>query len=328
MKTIKKLGFSVNAVWDGREALDYLLEKPSADHPRPHVILMDVQMPILDGYRATHTIRTQEPYKSSRDIRRIPIVAMTASAIQGDREKCQRAGMDDYLAKPVKPLALEKMLVKWAGQAKRDQEIAERQDSQVSSEWSRERQLSTPTDGSEGLPARDDQHPRRNAESLTRHLSDKLSSIDHSNRSIMHQSGETENDREHRRAEAEEKALSLRDDKLLAATDDPRLHQHLFSEEEKAAYRGGRRSDALTKENMEKFELQQGDGRAARPDGTGDIDSSMTGGTPNGRFIRSRSSEAAGSPSADSQGRRPRLANTRQYESERTVTGRPRRRGG
>jgi CheY-like chemotaxis protein len=80
---------------------------------------MDVQMPVIDGYRATHLIRHYEPYKSSSGT--IPIVAMTASAIQGDREKCMRAGMDDYVAKPVKAKMLERTLDRWAvhGHARR-----------------------------------------------------------------------------------------------------------------------------------------------------------------------------------------------------------------
>ncbi len=75
--------------------------------------LMDVQMPVLDGYNATHVLRHHSPYSTMNAIRKIPIVAMTASAIQGDREKCERAGMDDYLAKPVKRPVLEKMIMKW-----------------------------------------------------------------------------------------------------------------------------------------------------------------------------------------------------------------------
>ena len=71
-------------------------------------------MPVLDGYRATHLIRHHSPYASIASIRTLPIVAMTASAIQGDREKCTTAGMDDYLAKPVKGKLLEDMLLKWA----------------------------------------------------------------------------------------------------------------------------------------------------------------------------------------------------------------------
>ncbi|RAL60489.1 hypothetical protein DID88_000264 [Monilinia fructigena] len=102
LRLFEKLGFSPFAVWNGKEALDYLLaaESPNPPHPKPDIILMDVQMPIIDGYRATHIIRHHSPYNHST--RNIPIVAMTASAIQGDREKCKKAGMDDYLAKPVK----------------------------------------------------------------------------------------------------------------------------------------------------------------------------------------------------------------------------------
>lgn len=70
------------------------------------------QMPICDGYKATHLLRHHVPYKAF--VRDVPIVAMTASAIQGDREKCRRAGMDDYLAKPVQSKTLEKMLVRWS----------------------------------------------------------------------------------------------------------------------------------------------------------------------------------------------------------------------
>jgi CheY-like chemotaxis protein len=72
---------------------------------------MDVQMPIIDGYKCTHLLRHHVPYRAY--VRDVPIVAMTASAIQGDREKCRKAGMDDYLAKPVKRKVLERMLVRW-----------------------------------------------------------------------------------------------------------------------------------------------------------------------------------------------------------------------
>ena len=118
-KTIKKFGFSVTAVWNGKEALDYLVEKLTSSHPKPDIILMDVQMPILDGYRATHLIRHHNPYASLPGMHSIPIVAMTASAIQGDKEKCKKAGMDDYLAKPVQGKTLENMLVKWSLERKR-----------------------------------------------------------------------------------------------------------------------------------------------------------------------------------------------------------------
>lgn len=83
----------MTAVWNGKEALDYLLEAPSPTHPKPDIILMDCQMPVLDGYRATHLIRHHSPYSAIASIRTLPIVAMTASAIQGDKEKCTQAGM-------------------------------------------------------------------------------------------------------------------------------------------------------------------------------------------------------------------------------------------
>lgn len=121
MKFIKGLKFSVNAVWNGKEALQYLLRATNsklsveerAKYPVPALILMDCQMPVLDGYNATHILRHHSPYIDIEAIQRIPIVAMTASAIQGDREKCTKAGMDDYLAKPVKRPVLEQMIVKW-----------------------------------------------------------------------------------------------------------------------------------------------------------------------------------------------------------------------
>ncbi len=90
---------------------------------------MHIQMPIRDGYSATHAIRTEAPWRDKPEVRGVPIVAMTASAIQGDKERCTLAGMDvshykhippyienmvtdtlqDYLAKPVKGKLLEKV---------------------------------------------------------------------------------------------------------------------------------------------------------------------------------------------------------------------------
>ena len=113
LKTVSKYGFSCFAVWNGQEALDYLSVGASEDHPMPQIILMDCQMPILDGLSCTNAIRNEQPFKSIRSIRGLPIIAMTASAIRGDREKCKRAGMDDYLAKPVNGKTLEQMLIKW-----------------------------------------------------------------------------------------------------------------------------------------------------------------------------------------------------------------------
>ena len=101
---LKKLGLRADAVANGAEALKALEILPY------DLVLMDVQMPVMDGFEATRRIRNpQSPVKDHR----IPIIAMTAHAIQGDREKCMEAGMDDYVSKPVSPRSLVDILVKW-----------------------------------------------------------------------------------------------------------------------------------------------------------------------------------------------------------------------
>ncbi|KAH7087863.1 hypothetical protein FB567DRAFT_355740 [Paraphoma chrysanthemicola] len=107
---IKKLGYTVSTASDGQEALDYLSK--SSRQPRPTAVLMDCMMPIIDGYEATRRIRCDEELFDER-VRSLPIIALTASAIKGDREKCKAAGMDDYLTKPAARDALERMLNKW-----------------------------------------------------------------------------------------------------------------------------------------------------------------------------------------------------------------------
>ena len=88
---LRQRGFDVDVVADGLEAVQRL------DPERHDAVFMDCQMPNLDGYEATARIRAAEPPD-----RHIPIVAMTAHAIEGDRERCLRAGMDDYLSKPLR----------------------------------------------------------------------------------------------------------------------------------------------------------------------------------------------------------------------------------
>ncbi|SPO07692.1 related to histidine kinase [Cephalotrichum gorgonifer] len=110
-KFVTMLGFQMAAVWNGKEALDYIRDAQEGKNTKPNIILMDCQMPVVDGYKCTHALRHHAPFKEyAKDIL---IIAMTASAIQGDREKCTRAGMDDYLSKPVRSKTLEKMLIKW-----------------------------------------------------------------------------------------------------------------------------------------------------------------------------------------------------------------------
>ncbi len=92
-RIIEKLGHHVDAVADGRETLAAIEQRPY------DLILMDIQMPVMDGIEATARIRASE--KNNR--RRIPIIAMTAHALEGDKERCLAAGMDDYIAKPIHP---------------------------------------------------------------------------------------------------------------------------------------------------------------------------------------------------------------------------------
>ncbi len=101
---LKKLGYDPRVVVDGREALAALSEEPF------DLVLMDVQMPVLDGLQATEKIR--DPASGVLD-HRIPIVALTAHALKGDRDRCLQAGMNDYLPKPITLPALEKVLKKW-----------------------------------------------------------------------------------------------------------------------------------------------------------------------------------------------------------------------
>jgi len=74
------------------------------------LILMDCQMPEMDGYTATQHIRK---YKYGENSMKIPVIALTANAMKGDREECLEAGMDDYLSKPIDPLELKEKLEKW-----------------------------------------------------------------------------------------------------------------------------------------------------------------------------------------------------------------------
>jgi len=102
-RMVEKLGYPCDVVADGGEVLR-ALEKTEFD-----LILMDCQMPGMDGYEATREIRLREEGTG----RRVAIVAMTANAVEGERERCLSFGMDDYLAKPVKLPVLAEMLQRW-----------------------------------------------------------------------------------------------------------------------------------------------------------------------------------------------------------------------
>ncbi|KAL1597206.1 Chk1 protein kinase [Paraconiothyrium brasiliense] len=119
---VQKLGFKCDAYLDGFKTIDAL--ERASDSGRPfHLILMDVQMPHCDGYEATKLIRKHK----DPAIRNILIIAMTASAIQGDREKCLESGMNNYLAKPVRAQTLKGLLESYLSKAEEDKKIPDLQ---------------------------------------------------------------------------------------------------------------------------------------------------------------------------------------------------------
>jgi CheY-like chemotaxis protein/HPt (histidine-containing phosphotransfer) domain-containing protein len=103
-RMLEKLGCTVEIASDGAEAIRLVLEKEY------DAVFMDCFMPVVDGYNATKAIRSREAPG-----RHVTIVAMTANALEGDRERCLAAGMDDYITKPVKLETLKAALRKWVG---------------------------------------------------------------------------------------------------------------------------------------------------------------------------------------------------------------------
>lgn len=99
---LRKLGFEPDVSANGLEALE------AVDNQTYSLIFMDCQMPEMDGFTATKEIRKRE-----RNVKHVPIIGLTANAMEGDRKKCLSAGMDDYLSKPVKIEKLTKMIQKW-----------------------------------------------------------------------------------------------------------------------------------------------------------------------------------------------------------------------
>jgi CheY-like chemotaxis protein len=106
---LSKLGHRIDTVANGREAIEALTRAPY------DLVLMDVQMPEMDGLEATRRIRHAESTGRRRD--RMPIIALTASTLEGDRQVCIEAGMDDFLAKPLNPEALRAILARYTPKA-------------------------------------------------------------------------------------------------------------------------------------------------------------------------------------------------------------------
>ncbi|MFA6012796.1 MAG: PAS domain S-box protein [Desulfobacteraceae bacterium] len=101
MELLRDAGFIVDLAENGKIALDMVR---AADY---HIVLMDMQMPVMDGVTATRLIRKDERFKD------LPVVAMTANAMQEDCDRCMAAGMNDHVAKPIEPENLWKALLKW-----------------------------------------------------------------------------------------------------------------------------------------------------------------------------------------------------------------------
>jgi len=102
-RLLKKRGYRVTLANNGAEALE-CFEKGHFD-----IIFMDMQMPVMDGIEATESIRSREMRRSwvvSEEFKQVYIIAMTANAMDGDRDRCLQAGMNDYVSKPIKPLDL------------------------------------------------------------------------------------------------------------------------------------------------------------------------------------------------------------------------------
>ena len=109
---LRKKGYRIDVASDGREALSKLDASLATSEQAYNLVLMDVQMPVLDGLETTRIVRLNSRWD------RLPIIAMTAHAMNGDRERCLQAGMNSYVSKPVQPAHLvsviEKLLQEWA----------------------------------------------------------------------------------------------------------------------------------------------------------------------------------------------------------------------
>jgi len=119
-KMLQKLGCEVDIAANGQQAVDAV----KANHY--DIVLMDCQMPVMDGFEATHAIRAWEQENATEasegEEQHIPIIALTANAMQGDREACLNAGMNDHVAKPMKAEELRKTIEKWTSPRQDEQQ--------------------------------------------------------------------------------------------------------------------------------------------------------------------------------------------------------------
>ncbi|MDM8517240.1 response regulator [Desulfobacterales bacterium HSG16] len=111
---LNKSGLINQVAENGREAVDILKSRLASNAPLYDAVLMDIEMPEMDGYEAVQLIREIPEFKN------LPIIAMTAHALKGDREKCLNAGMNDYLSKPIYEQQLCAVLCKWIKPGKRE----------------------------------------------------------------------------------------------------------------------------------------------------------------------------------------------------------------
>ena len=111
---LKKLGLAADVVANGAEAIKALESIPY------DLVLMDVQMPVMDGFEATRQVRSPNATVPNHQI---PIIAMTAHALQGDRQRCLEVGMNDYVSKPVSSQALTKVLAQWLPRRNEEREM-------------------------------------------------------------------------------------------------------------------------------------------------------------------------------------------------------------
>jgi CheY-like chemotaxis protein len=106
-KLLTKAGYKVCIAENGKKAVEIFLQAPE----KYDVIFMDIQMPEMNGLDATRLLR-------EKGFKRVPIIAMTANAMKGDRENCLAAGMNDYISKPIKREIVFGMLKKWVMEKK------------------------------------------------------------------------------------------------------------------------------------------------------------------------------------------------------------------